>query len=122
MLKLPDFNQPFQVRCDASGTSIGVALRQEDKLIAYFSEKINESKHKYSSYDKEFYVVVQALKHWRHYLMPNEFVLYTDNFVLQYIMQQHKLNHKHARWVEFLQNSILFQSILVVRKIGLLMP
>ena len=36
--------------------------------------------------------------------MPKEFVLFSDNFVLQYIMQQHKLNHKHAKWVEFLQS------------------
>jgi len=34
------------------------------------SEKLNEKKQKYSSYEKEFYVVVQALKKWRHYLMP----------------------------------------------------
>lgn len=52
VLKLLDFNQHFQVRCDARGTSIGVVLRQEDKHVAYFSEKINEAKHKYSSYDK----------------------------------------------------------------------
>ena len=77
MLKLPDFNQPFQVKCDASGTAIGAVLSQEDKFVTYFNEKLNESKQKYSSYDKEFYVVVQALKHWRHYLMLKEFVLYT---------------------------------------------
>jgi len=86
MLKLPDFNQPFQVSCDASRIAIGVVLSQEDKPDAYFSEKLNESKHKYSSYDKELYVMVQALNHWRHYLMPNEFVVYMDNFSLQCIM------------------------------------
>ena len=41
VLKLPDFNQPFQVRCVASGTTIGAVLSQEDKPIAYFSEKLN---------------------------------------------------------------------------------
>jgi hypothetical protein len=35
--------------------------------------------------------------------MPKEFVLFLDNSALQFIMQQHKLNHKHAKWVEFLQ-------------------
>jgi len=104
ILKLPDFNQPFQVRCDASGTAIGAILSQEDRPVSYFSEKLNESRRKYSTYDKEFYAIIQALKHWRHYLLGNEFVLLTDNAALQYIMQQHKLNHKHAAWVEYLQN------------------
>ena len=36
--------------------------------------------------------------------MSDEFVLYTDNHALQYIMQQPKLNKKHAKWVEYLQS------------------
>lgn len=104
ILRLPDFNKLFQVRCDASGTTIGAVLSQEDKPVAFFSEKLNESRQKYSLYDKEFYPVVQALKHWRHYLLGNEFVLFSDNSALQYVMQQHKLNHKHAKWVEYLQS------------------
>ena len=36
--------------------------------------------------------------------MLTEFVLFSDNSSLQYIMQQHNLNHKHAKWVEFLQS------------------
>jgi hypothetical protein len=35
--------------------------------------------------------------------MPREFVLFSDNHALQYIMQQPKLNHKHVKWVEFMQ-------------------
>lgn len=31
-------------------------------------------------------------------------MLFSDNSTLQYVMQQHKLNHKHAKWVEFLQS------------------
>ena len=84
--------------------SIVVVLRQYNGLVAYFSEKLNEAKDKYSTYDKEFYAVIQALKKWRHYLIPKEFVLYSDNQALQFIIRQEKLNQRHAKWVEFMHN------------------
>jgi ribonuclease HI len=104
ILALPDFEKVFQVETDASGVAIGAVLSQEQRPIAYFSEKLNEAKKKYSSYDKEFYAIVQALKKWRHYLLPKEFILYSDNHALQFINNQPKLNQKHAKWVEFLQS------------------
>jgi hypothetical protein len=82
ILVLPDFQKTFQVKCAASGFAIGEVLSQEYRLITYFKEKMNEEKVKYSTYDKEFYAIIQALKKWRHYLIPKEFVLYSDNHAL----------------------------------------
>ena len=48
--------------------------------------------------------MIQALKKWRHYLIPKEFVLYSDNQALQFITTQEKLNQIHDKWVEFMQN------------------
>jgi hypothetical protein len=79
-------------------------LSQDDRPITYFNEKLNEVKIKYSTYDKEFYAFIQALKKWRHYLVPKEFILYNDNHALQFVTQQEKLTQKHAKWVEYMQN------------------
>jgi len=48
---------------------IGGVLAQEGNQIAYFSEKLNDAKQKYFTYDKEFYAVIQPLCYWRHYLL-----------------------------------------------------
>jgi len=85
ILSLPYFHKLFQVKCDASGMAIGIVLSQDEKPISYFSEKLNEAKHKYASYNKEFYAVIQDFKKWRHYLMPKEFILYIVNHALQFI-------------------------------------
>jgi hypothetical protein len=104
ILALLDFSKTFQVRCDVSGFAIGAVLSQDNRPIAYFSEKLNDAKMKYSTYDKEFYAVIQALNKWRHYLVPKDFVLYSDNHALQFVYRQEKLNQKHEKWVEYMQN------------------
>jgi hypothetical protein len=96
------------VRCDASGFAIGAVLSQDNRPIAYFSEKSNDAKLKYSTYEKEFYAVIQVFKKWRHYLVPKEFVLYRDNHALKFITRPDKLNQKHAKWVEYMQNFTFF--------------
>ncbi|MFS7899882.1 putative nucleotidyltransferase, Ribonuclease H [Helianthus anomalus] len=103
VLALPNFQLPFQVECDASGFGIGGVLSQDNRPIAFFSEKLSEAKQKYSTYDKEFYAIIRSLEYWRHYLLPGEFVLYSDHQALRFINGQHKLNPRHAKWVEYLQ-------------------
>ncbi|KAJ9545435.1 hypothetical protein OSB04_025142 [Centaurea solstitialis] len=103
VLALPDFEKVFEVECDASGIEIGAVLSQEKRPVAYFSEKLNEARQKWSTYDQEFYAVVRALRQWEHYLVQKEFVLFTDHQALKFINSQKTVNKMHARWVSFMQ-------------------
>ncbi|KAK8928925.1 hypothetical protein KSP39_PZI017761 [Platanthera zijinensis] len=102
VLALPDFEKIFEVDCDASIIGIGAVLSQEGRPIAFFSEKLNEAKTRYSTYDLEFYAIVQALRHWRHYLIQREFVLNTDHEALKHLNSQ-KETRRHAKWDAYLQ-------------------
>ena len=58
IMRLHNFTKPFEVECDASGIGIGGVLSQVRHPIAYFSEQLNDTKQKYSTYDKEFYAII----------------------------------------------------------------
>ena len=62
-----------------------MVISQNGRPLAYFSEKLNEAKRKYSTYDKEFYALVRSLDHWRHYLIAKEFILHSDHEALKYL-------------------------------------
>ncbi|KAG8382168.1 hypothetical protein BUALT_Bualt05G0048600 [Buddleja alternifolia] len=93
----------FEIACDAFGICIGANLSQQVHPIPYFSEKLNDVKHRYCTYDCEFYTIVQSLRHWHYNLLPQEFVLYSDHTVLRFLWSQKNRSSRHAKWVEFLQ-------------------
>ena len=85
VLALSSFEKLFEVECDAYGVGVGAVLSQEKRPLSFFSEKLSDTRRKWSTYDQEFYVVVRALKHWEHYLVQKEFILYTDHQGLKFI-------------------------------------
>ncbi|GJU36899.1 RNA-directed DNA polymerase [Tanacetum coccineum] len=86
ILALPNYNEVFQVGCDASKVGIG----------------------------SDFYAIVRSLDTWRHYLLSNEFVMFSDHEALKFINGQHKLKPRHAKWVKFIQAF----SFVIRHKIG----
>lgn len=104
LLFLPDFLKTFEVKCDASGIGIGAVLMQDKRPIAFFSENLGGATLNYPTYDKELYALVRALETLQHYLWPKEFVIHTDHQSLKHLKGQQKLNKRHARWVEFIEN------------------
>jgi len=77
---------------------------QEEKPIAYFSEKLGGAQLNYPVYDKELYALVHVLETWQHYLWPKEFIIHSDQEALKYLKGQAKLNRRHAKWMEFIES------------------
>lgn len=63
ILVLPDFSLVFELHSDASKNGISVVLSQRQCPVAFFSEKITGAHFRYSTYDIEFYAIIQAVKH-----------------------------------------------------------
>ena len=51
------------MECDAFVVGIGTVLSQDNRPVAFFSEKVCEDQSKWPAYKLEFFVVVQTFKH-----------------------------------------------------------
>ena len=58
----------------------------------------------YGTPDQEMLAIVEAFKHWRHYLEGSKYPVevLTDHQNLQAFMRQPKLNGRQARWCYYL--------------------
>ena len=102
VLRLPDFELPFEVHTDASDRALGGVLVQEGHSVAFESRKLNAAEQRYSAHEKEMTAGIHCLETWKHYLMGTRFVVVTDNVTNTFFTTQKKLTAKQARWQEFL--------------------
>ena len=63
ILVMPNYENVFELEDDACGVGIWV-LSLEKWLIAFMSEKLNEAKQKWSTYEHELYALFRSLKTW----------------------------------------------------------
>ncbi|KAL6146488.1 hypothetical protein ACLB2K_057167 [Fragaria x ananassa] len=56
---------------------MGAVLLQDGKPVEYYSELFTGSIRNYPTYDKEFFALYQAIKHWRVYLLGKEVVVHS---------------------------------------------
>jgi hypothetical protein len=66
--QLLDFEQKFNVKCDALGSGIGVVLHQGDSPIAFFNYAVAAHHAKLSVYERELIGLVKVVRHWRPYI------------------------------------------------------
>ncbi|KAL0405983.1 UNVERIFIED_CONTAM: hypothetical protein Slati_3912200 [Sesamum latifolium] len=101
VLKLPQFDRPFEVQVDASDRALGGMLVQ-DKHVAFESRNLKDAEMRYNTHEKEMIDVIHCLEVWRHYLLGTKFTVVTHNVASTYFKTQRKLSPKQAQWQEFL--------------------
>jgi len=102
VLKLPDFDQKFEVMADASIEGCGAVLLQETRPCAFFSKQFSQAERKMITSDQELAAIIYALKEWRCYLEGPEFILKTDHEPLTFFESVAQLSRKKTQWLEFL--------------------
>jgi hypothetical protein len=64
VLQMLDFDKPFTVDTDASGSGFGAVLHQGTGLLAFFSQPFAARHLKLAAYERELIGVVQVVRHW----------------------------------------------------------
>nr|GEY39971.1 hypothetical protein [Tanacetum cinerariifolium] len=89
ILIAPNWDQPFELMCDASDYAVGAVLGQRIEKhfrpIHYASKTINQAKANYTTTEKEMLAIVYAFKKFRSYLIMNKSIVYTDHSALKYL-------------------------------------
>lgn len=89
-LALPDFNVPFVIETDTSGTDLGAVITQKQRPIAYFNQQLSPQARLKSVYERELMAIVLAIQKWRHYLLGHRFTVCTDQRALKHLLEQRK--------------------------------
>jgi hypothetical protein len=89
ILAYPDFDQPFLLFTDACNYGIGAVLSQiqqgKEVVISYFSRQLHKSEMNYPTIEKEALAVVEAVKHFKYYLLDRHFTVLSDHAPLQWL-------------------------------------
>jgi hypothetical protein len=62
VLVYPDYSKVFEIYTDASSKQLGAVITQDNRPIAFFSQKLSNAQHKYSITEIELLAIVETLK------------------------------------------------------------
>ena len=79
LLFYPDFNKEIEIHTDASLKQIGVVITQDEKPIAFYSRKLRDCQHNYTTTEHKLLVIVETLKEFRTILLGQKIKVYTDH-------------------------------------------
>jgi hypothetical protein len=79
LLAFPQFDKPFTIHTDASHRQLGAVISQDNKPIAFYSQKSNDAQTRYTTTERELLSIVETLKEFRNILLGHKIVVWTDH-------------------------------------------
>ena len=109
ILSYPDYTKSFVLYTDASINGLGAVLCQEqdgkERVISYGSRGLSKAERNYSAHKLEFLALKWAITQKYHdYLYGSDFLVYTDNNPLTYVLSTARLDATGCRWMAALAN------------------
>lgn len=107
VLACPDYSKKFIIQCDASNSGIGGILVQgegdDERVIAYMSEKLSSAERKYQTTERECLAVIRSIEKFRPYIEGCRFTVVTDHASLLWLTNLKDPSGRVGRWALRLQ-------------------
>nr|GEZ74245.1 reverse transcriptase domain-containing protein [Tanacetum cinerariifolium] len=107
ILIAPNWDQPFELMCDASDFAVGAVLGQRVEKyfrpIHYASKTMNQAETNYTTTEKEMLAVVYAFEKFRSYFIMKKSIVYTDHSALKYLFSKKDVKARLFCWILLLQ-------------------
>jgi hypothetical protein len=104
----PDYSRDYFLYLAASKYTIGMVLVQEDDnhdehVIYYLSRSLSSTEIKYQHVEKLALAAVQAVQHFRHYILSRKTTVISHCNPMQHILTRQLLGGKYSKWIVILQ-------------------
>ena len=107
IMAAPEWDQGFEIMCDASDFAMGAVLGQRKekifRTIYHASITFNEAQENYSTTEKEMLAVVFACEKFKQYILGSHVIIHTDHAAIKYLMSKKEAKPRLIRWVLLLQ-------------------
>ena len=104
----PDWNNEFEIICDANDYAMGAVLGQRIekifKVINYASKTFNEAQENYSTTKKKkMLAMVFACEKAKPYILGSHVIIHIDHAVIKHFMEKKDAKPRLIRWVLLLK-------------------